>query len=82
MANFNQTEFPGADFTVDYAAHLSAYELIAQMPHKDWRAGLPLGNGDLCALAWQPGGPGGLSWGLTKTDVWDLRKEYPCRSTP
>ena len=41
------TEFPGADFAVDYASYLSAYELIAQMPLRNWTAGLPLGNGDL-----------------------------------
>ena len=76
MSKFNHTEFSGAGFTVDYAAHLSAYELVAQMPHKNWTAGLPLGNGDLCALAWQPGGQMGLSWGLTKTDVWDLHSPY------
>ena len=70
------TEFPGADFAVDYASYLSAYELIAQMPLRDWTAGLPLGNGDLCAVAWQPGGAGGFSWGITKTDVWDLRSPY------
>ena len=70
------TEFPGADFAVDYASFLSAYELIAQMPLRDWTAGLPLGNGDLCAVAWQPGGAGGFSWGITKTDVWDLRSPY------
>ncbi|MBI3971876.1 MAG: hypothetical protein HY332_11355, partial [Chloroflexi bacterium] len=70
------TSFPGADFAVDYESSLAAYELIAQMPLRQWMAGLPLGNGDLYAVAWQPGGAGGLSWGITKADVWDLRSPY------
>lgn len=40
-----------------------------------WISGLPMGNGDIGAMAWGGGSP--LNFTLDKSDLWDTRMEWP-----
>lgn len=54
---------------IDYAAYLSGHDLVYRSPAEDGWEGLPLGNGDLGGMLWNPGGD--LLWTLNKCDTWD-----------
>jgi len=56
---------------IDIQKRVGRNRLVYRQAAVIWQEGLPLGNGDLAAMAFQP--PGALCWGLTKSDVRDLR---------
>ena len=55
---------------LDWAAYLAQFDPIYEMPARCWQDGLPLGNGSLGALAYEPFHP---EWVINKNDVWDYR---------
>jgi len=65
------SRYAGVPVCIDIAKRVGRNRIIYLKPAALWQEGLPLGNGDLAAMAYQP--PGGLCWGMTKSDVRDLR---------
>jgi alpha-L-fucosidase 2 len=63
--------YPGVPVALDIEKRVGRNRIIYQKPAELWQEGLPLGNGDLAAMVYQPAGS--LCWGLTKSDVRDLR---------
>ena len=63
--------YPGVPLAVDLQKRVGRNRIVYHQPAAIWQEGLPLGNGDLAAMVFQP--PQGLCWGLTKSDVRDLR---------
>ncbi len=55
---------------VNWREYLRQYDLIYEMPATVWQDGMPLGNGSLGALAYEPFHP---EWVINKNDVWDYR---------
>ena len=53
-------------FTLDRAAYLRQFETVFQKPIRDGRNAVAVGNGDLAAVAWQPGH---LCWMINKCDI-------------
>ncbi|HEY3415607.1 MAG TPA: hypothetical protein VGM23_01870 [Armatimonadota bacterium] len=53
-------------FTLDRAGYLRQYDPIFRRPIVDGWNALPVGNGDLTAVVWQPGH---LTWMLNKNDI-------------
>lgn len=51
---------------MDRRKHLQQYETVFQRPIKDGYDAVPVGNGDLAAIVWQPGH---LTWMLNKCDL-------------
>ncbi len=71
--------YPGVPLAVDVQRRVGRNRLIYHGPARLWQEGLPLGNGDLAAMTYQPTGM--LCWGLTKSDVRDLRHPVIPRTT-
>src|SRR3954464_4847697 len=63
--------YPGVPLAVDIEKRVARNRIVYNGPAELWTEGLPLGNGDLAAMTYQP--TGALCWGLTKSDVRDLR---------
>jgi alpha-L-fucosidase 2 len=63
--------YPGVPIAVDIAKRVGRNRIVYRKPAVRWQEGLPLGNGDLAAMVYQP--VGSLCWGMTKSDVRDLR---------
>lgn len=63
--------YPGVPVGIDMQKRVGRNRIIYNGPAAIWSEGLPMGNGDLAAMAFQP--PDSLCWGLTKSDVRDLR---------
>jgi len=59
---------------IDYAAYLSGHDLVYLSPAEDGWEAMPLGNGDLGGMLWNPGGD--LFWTLNKSDAWDDRPGF------
>lgn len=59
-----------ARFRVEKASYFSQHDIVYKVPSRIWQDGFPMGNGDVCALAYIPEG---FEWGITKVDVWDRR---------
>ncbi|HXR48738.1 MAG TPA: glycoside hydrolase N-terminal domain-containing protein [Candidatus Limnocylindrales bacterium] len=67
----SRCRYPGVPLAVDIQKRIGRHRLVYRGPAAVWQEGLPLGNGDLAAMVFQP--PQELCWGLTKPDVRDLR---------
>jgi len=65
------TRHPGVPLATDLGELVGRHRLVYDAPAAIWEEGLPLGNGDLAAMAYQP--RGSYCWGLTKADIRDLR---------
>ncbi len=65
------TRLLGVPVEVDLEKLVGAHRIIYESPAETWREGLPLGNGDMAAMVWQP--DGAFRWGLSKSDIRDLR---------
>ncbi|NNM88644.1 MAG: hypothetical protein HKL95_09005 [Phycisphaerae bacterium] len=63
--------YPGVPGAIDIQKFVARNRLVYKRSAANWREGLPMGNGDLAALVFQP--VNSLCWGLTKSDVRDLR---------
>ncbi len=63
--------YPGVPMAIDIAKRVGRNRINYRKPALVWQEGLPLGNGDLAAMTFQP--TGSLCWGMTKSDVRDLR---------
>ncbi|NNM88827.1 MAG: hypothetical protein HKL95_09960 [Phycisphaerae bacterium] len=63
--------YPGVPVAIDMQKRVGRNRIIYNGPAAIWPEGLPMGNGDLAAMAFQPADS--LCWGLTKSDVRDLR---------
>jgi alpha-L-fucosidase 2 len=63
--------YPGVPLAVDIQKRIGRNRIVYNKAAGIWPEGLPLGNGDLAAMTFQP--PNMLCWGLTKSDVRDLR---------
>lgn len=63
--------YPGVPLAINLDERVGRHRIVYDEPAVCWQEGLPLGNGDLAAMAYQPAGQ--LCWGLTKSDVRDLR---------
>jgi hypothetical protein len=60
-------------------SRLDTHRIDYETPGQVWTDGLPLGNGDLAALAYAPYWP---EWVINKLDVWDYRHpQHPKRRT-
>ena len=59
-----------ARFQVEKASYFSQHDIVYEVPPRIWQDGFPMGNGDVCALAYIPED---FEWGITKVDVWDRR---------
>ena len=55
---------------LDWAAYLAQLDPVYEMPARCWQDGLPLGNGSLGAMAYEPFHP---EWVINKNGVWDYR---------
>ena len=66
MANLPQQ----APVPLDWETYLSQFDVVYRTRSRVWQDGLPLGNGSLGALAYEPFHP---EWVINKNDVWDYR---------
>lgn len=55
---------------INWKEYLKQYDLIYETQARVWQDGIPLGNGSLAALAYEPFH---LEWTINKNDVWDYR---------
>ena len=63
--------YPGVPGDIDIKPWVGRNRIVYNRSTAQWRNGLPLGNGDFAAMTFQPANS--LCWGLTKSDVRDLR---------
>ncbi|MBI2297583.1 MAG: glycoside hydrolase N-terminal domain-containing protein, partial [Armatimonadetes bacterium] len=64
---------------MDWQAYLGQFDIVYRQRSPVWADGLPLGNGSLGALAYEPFHP---EWVINKNDVWDYRHPTFRRHTP
>jgi len=67
--------FSGKGLDVDMAAFLSQHDVLYLTPGTEGYEGLPLGNGDLGAMAWTPADR--IHFQINKCDTWDDAPDGP-----
>ncbi len=73
-AGGGQAHLKDYNLDIDYAAYLSGHDVVYLSPAEDGWEAMPLGNGDLGGMLWNPGGD--LLWTLNKCDAWDDRPGF------
>jgi alpha-L-fucosidase 2 len=63
--------YQGVPLEIDLGKIISQHNFAYDQATENWQTGLPLGNGDLAAMAYQA--KNRLCWGLTKSEIRDLR---------